>query len=56
MDMFFPSDLVSILLVLVGSITSVLFFGFLAVTEERRVKRLINESPIPPPPEFVNHE
>jgi len=57
MDLFFPSDLASILLILFGSMASIALFGFLAVTEEKRVKRLIKESPIPPPPpEFANHE
>ena len=57
MDLFFPSDLASILLILSGSMASIAFFGFLAVTEEKRVERMIKESPIPPPPqEFANHE
>jgi hypothetical protein len=53
----FPLNLVNILLILISSMATITFFGFLAVTEEKRVKRLIKESPVPPPPpEFMNHE
>ncbi len=52
----FPSDLITILVILFGSIGSIAFCSFLAIKERNRTIRLIKNASIPAPPEFTNQE